>query len=70
MEEVKVHLGESQARETRTLEKMAKLEGQLSEKTSLVGGLEAELQQLMKTVDQAKIREQKLTREIQQVHNM
>ena len=67
MEEVKGHLVESQAREMRTLEDMAKLEGQLSEKTSLVGRLEAELQQLRKTVDQAKTREQMLTREVQQV---
>ena len=52
----------------RTLEEMAKLEGQLSEKTSLVGRLEAELQQLRKTVDQAKSREQKLTHEVQQVY--
>ena len=47
---------------------MAKLEGQLSEKTSLVGRLEAELQQLRKTVDQAKSREQKLNHEVQQVY--
>lgn len=67
LKEVKGHLDESQARETRTLEDMAKLEGQLSEKTSLVGCLEAELQQLRKAVDQARAREQKLTREIQQV---
>ena len=67
LEEVKGHLDESQARETRTLEHMAKLEGQLSEKTSLVGRLEAELQQLRKAADQARAREQKLTREIQQV---
>ena len=46
---------------------MAKLEGQLLEKTSLVGHLEAELQQLRKAVDQARTKEQKLTREIQQV---
>jgi CII-binding regulator of phage lambda lysogenization HflD len=46
---------------------MAKLEGQLSEKTSLVGRLEAELQQLRRTVDQARTREHKLTRELQQV---
>ena len=46
---------------------MAKLEGQLSEKTSLVGHLKAELQQLRKAVDQARTKEQKLTREIQQV---
>ena len=47
---------------------MAKLECQLSEKTSLVCRLEAELQQLRKTVDQAKTRDQMLTREVQQVH--
>ena len=55
-------------RETRTLEEMAKLEGELSGKTLLVGRLEAELQQLRKTVDQAKTREHKLAREVQQVH--
>ena len=60
-------MDESQARETRTLEDMTKLEGQLSEKTSLVGHLEAELRQLRKAVDQARTKEQKLTREIQQV---
>ena len=60
-------MDESHARETRTLEDMTKLEGQLSEKTSLVGHLEAELRQLRKAVDQARTKEQKLTREIQQV---
>ena len=68
LEEVKGHLGESQVRETRTLEDVARLEGQLSEKTSLVGHLENELRQLRKAVDEAKTREQKLTREVQQVH--
>ena len=68
LDEVRGHLNESHVRETRTLKDMAKLEGQLSEKTSLVGHLEAELGELRKTVDQAKTREQKLTREVQQVH--
>ena len=67
MEEVRGHLGESQARETKTLEEVAKLERELSEKASLVGQIEADLQQLRKTADQAKTREQKLSREIQQV---
>ena len=67
LEEVKGHLGESQVRETRTLEDVARLEGQLSEKTSLVGHLENELRQLRKAVDEAKTREQKLTHEVQQV---
>ena len=67
LEEVKGHLGESQARETMTREEMAKLEEELSEKTSLVGHLNTELQQLKKTVGQAKIREQKLARELEQV---
>ena len=43
------------------------MEGEVAEKTSLVGRLEAELRQLRKTVDQAKAREQKLTRELQEV---
>ena len=67
MEEVRGHLGESQARETKTLEEVAKLERELSERTSLVGHLEADLLQLRKTVDQAKTREQKLAHEVQQV---
>ena len=81
LEEVRVHLSESQARETSTLEDMAKMEGNLSEKTSLVGQLEEQLsekaslvgrlqtefQQLRKSLDQARTREQKLARQIQQV---
>lgn len=81
LEEVRVHLSESQVRETRTLEDMAKMEGELSEKTllvgkleeqllekaSLVGRLQTEFQQLRKSLDQARTREQKLARQVQQV---
>ena len=67
LEEVKGHLSESQARETSTLEDMTKMEGELTEKTSLVARLESEVKQLRKTVDQGRAREQKLARELQEV---
>ena len=81
LEEVRVQLNESQVRETNTLEDMAKMEGELSEKTSLVGQLEEQLlekaslvgrlqtefQQLRKSLDQARTKEQKLARQVQQV---
>ena len=49
------------------LEDMAKMEGELSEKTSLVKRLESELKQLRKRSDEARSREQKLAHELQEV---
>ena len=46
---------------------MAKMEGELSEKTSLVERLESELKQLRKRSDEARTREQKLAHELQEV---
>lgn len=44
------------------------MEGEISEKASLVEQLESELQQLRKAMDQTKNREQKLAREVQEVY--